>query len=267
MSQSAPVRMTPPNFRTSRLVGIFNVLFASQILLCGLCMSGYTMTLPLWGRVFAQAQKQSEAQGERLRTAQLEGAIEQEKAAKTDQEKIEAAARRMEIEKRPKSTIPVMVDFTKMGFTDPKLLAWSWTELATSLVLNVMMLVAGVGLMNWKSWARPLGIWTAVLKIVRLVLVYGFFTLTIAPLLAQKMGEVVVAMIALQPGMMGGGGAPPPQAMFVKIYLIQFSVMGLGIIILGVIYPAIVIWLLTRPGVKFACSGRLKLPMEPKQPW
>ena len=267
MSGPAPIRMTPPNFRSARLVGIFNVFFAAQILICGLCMSGYTLTLPMWLRLFSQVQKQTEERAEQLKTAQLEAAIEREKAAKTDPEKIEAAARRIEVETRPKAALSMSMDFTRMGLADPKIIAWSWAELISSLTLNSMMLASGIGLLHWKPWARSLGIWTAALKIVRLVLVYGYFVLSVVPVLAQRMGEAVVAMMAQQPGTMGPTGGAPPVSLFVRIYLITYSGMGVGMILIGVVYPMIVLWLLTRPGVKSACSGLLKLPMEPKQPW
>ena len=266
MSGPPPVGFTPPNFRVPRLLGIFNVLFSVQILICGLCLGGYTLTLPAISRGLGQLQKQVEKKAESDRKAQLDEVVEREKTAKTEQEKVEAAARRMEIENRPKATLPGTVDFTKMGIGDPQFINWTWVELLSGIVLNLMMLISGIGLLHWKPWARSLGIWTALLKIARLVLVYGFFVLTIVPPLARRMGAAVSEMMANQPGMRPPGGGSP-DAFFARIYTVYYSALGLGMILFGVVYPLILLWLLTRPSVKSACSGRLKLPAEPNQPW
>src|SRR5205823_4481251 len=179
MSGPASVGTVAPNFRVPRLVGILNVLFATQILICGLFMGAYTLTLPMMGRIFSQLQRQVEQQTETMRKTQLAALAEDEKKAKTEQEKIEVAARRIEIENRPKGMLPATVDFTQMGLASPEFIIFCWTEILTGLTLNVMLLVSGIGLMSWKPWARSLGVWTAGLKIVRLALVYGYFILSI----------------------------------------------------------------------------------------
>jgi hypothetical protein len=267
MSEAGPTGIVPPNFRTPRLIGIFNVVFGSEILLCAMFFAGYTLTLPLWARLFESVQKQAERQGEAARKAQVDAAVEQEKAAKTEQEKIQATARRMELESRPKTTIPGTMDFNRMGFGDPGFVAFSWTEVITSIVLNIMMLASGIGLLHWRPWARSLAVWTAALKIARLVVVWGYFIAAIVPQFSRKLGEVVSEMMTMQqPGLKMPGGVPP-AAFFAKVYAIMYGGMAAGFIVFGVIYPAIVLWVLTRPGAISACSGRWKLPKEPKQPW
>ena len=62
-----PKGLVPPDFRTSRLLGIFNTLFASEILLCGLCMCGYTATLPLTSKVMTSMGAQIDKQNAQLR--------------------------------------------------------------------------------------------------------------------------------------------------------------------------------------------------------
>jgi hypothetical protein len=256
-----------PNFRTARLVGIFNVVFATEILFCGICMSGYIAMIPMWAGLMNRVQKSALEQGERARKGELQVLDEQEAAATTVEEKALVKARREELEKRPPSALPASMDFNKMGLTDPVSVTWSWAEVLSGIVVNVLMLISGIGLLRWRGWARSLGIWTAVLKIVRLVLIYGAFIALIVPPLARNMGEMVIQMSAQQPGMMPAGkGGMPPVALFVRVYTVMYSVMGVGVIVLGVIYPLVVLWLLTRPGVKSACSGAFRLPREPNQP-
>jgi hypothetical protein len=267
MSEAGPTGIVPPNFRTTRLIGIFNVVFASQILICAMVFAGYTLTLPLWARLFDQLQKQAERQGEAARKAQIDAALEMEKKAKTEQEKVEATARRMELESRPKAVMPGTMDFNRMGFADPGFVAWSWTEAVSAIALNVLMLASGVGLLHWRPWAWKMAIWTAALKIVRLVVVWGYFIVAIIPEFSRKLGVVVSEMMTIQqPGLKMPGGAPPAE-FFAKVYAIMYGGMAAGFVLFGVVYPAIVLWVLTRPGAKSACSGRWKLPKEPKQPW
>ena len=268
MAGAAPRGTTMPNFRTPRLLGIFNVLFATEILACGLCMGGYTVTLPLWGRLIQQAQSQTRQRFEAAKASELAALAEKEKAAKTTEDRAEIVTERLRVEARPDPTAAAaMMDLSKMGLDDPTFIRWTWTEVFSGLVLNVMLLASGVGLLHWKPWARSLGVWTGVLKVLRLVLVYGFFIIGVVPPISQRIGGAVSTMMAGQPGMGAPAGAGSAAAMFTRIYTVTYSALGVGMIALGVIYPAILLWLLTRPGVKVACAGTHKLPKEPNQPW
>jgi hypothetical protein len=75
--------------------------------------------------------------------------------------------------------------------------------------------------------------------------------------------------MAQQQAAMGRTGpqAGPSTEMFVRIYTVTYSAIGVGIMVLGAVYPLLLLWFLTRPGVKLACSGALKPPKEPNQPW
>jgi hypothetical protein len=100
------------------------------------------------------------------------------------------------------------------------------------------------------------------------VVLYGFFIVVIVPPVARNLGEMVVQMAAQQQiPMAAPKTAMPDAALFARIYTVMYSVMGVGMAALGSVYPLIVLWLLTRPGVKSACAGVYKLPPEPNQPW
>ncbi len=66
--------------------------------------------------------------------------------------------------------------------------------------------------------------------------------------------------------MAGLKGRPWRAGFFAKMYTVMYTGMGLGVMLTGVIFPAILLWCLTRPGVKSACSGQWKSPKEPNQP-
>jgi hypothetical protein len=254
-----------PNFRTARLVGILNVVFGAEILLGGLCMGGYVALLPVLGQVIEQAQKRVEAQAEAAKKADLQALDEEEKQAKTEEQKDEIAARRKEVESRPKASFGSM-NWMTMGLTDPTILALLWTELLTGVVLNALLLASGIGLMHWRPWARTLGLWTAALKIVRLVVLYSIIVVVVVPPMSRAIGDMAEEMVAQQQQMIGRKGMTFPPGTFTRIYTVYYSLMGVGMILIGPVYPAVVLWLLTRPGVRSACSGAFLPPREPKQP-
>lgn len=249
-----------PSPRIPKVLGILNIVFGSALILFGLCMGLYVSMLPAMGRAMNQMQKKAEADLETKVAAELKEIGEAEKAAETDEEKQALAEKRKAIEARPKVAIPIGMDFDKMGMNDPSFKAYYWTELATALGLNVLMIVSGIDLVRRRARGITLGIGVAVAKIVRLVAVYSFFGLVVAPTLAQKSGEMVGEMMIQQQEAMGKP-APPgmdPKVM-VKVYYITYSVTAAALIVFGSIYPAISIWLLTRPGARAACD-ETKLP-------
>lgn len=267
MSQASPQPpRAVPNFRTARLVGIFNVLFSVQILLCGLCMGVYVVTLPIWGRVFADVQAQAKQQVERAKASRLAELDDAAKKADTPEKKAEIAALRKEVESAPDPDFTGMMDISKMGMTDPVTVGWAWVEIVTGLVLNTLMLLSGVGLMHWKPWSRKVAVWTAALKILRLVVVYSAFIVLVVPPMAKQLGDLVGDAMTKQQAALGRKGAAPPTQVFVQVYTVTYTLTGVGMMVTGVVYPALVVWLLTRPGVVSACSGAYRLPPEPKQP-
>jgi hypothetical protein len=253
-----------PNYRTPRLVGILNIVFAANILAYVLVMAVVAAFMPLTGRAVTEIQKKIEAQGKRSRKAEMDVALQKLKAAKTEQEKIQAEARRLEIESRPKAIMPGMVDFNKFVYSDPIVISWFWTELVSSLILNVVMLVAGVGLFYYRSWGRTAGIWNAALKIVRLVLIYGIAVIAIVPLLSRNLATMAAEMIVAQQQALGKAGGPAQPAEFLaKVYMVMYSIMAVGMMVAGSIYPAVSIWFLTRPSTRAACLVRLEPKPKP----
>lgn len=264
MQASAPSGYVPPNYRTARLFGIFNVLFAAQLLVCGLFMWGYIISLPFISSAMSTLQKQAVEQAKTTRRQLVADLNKQREEAKTEAEKAEIDEKIKAIEDRANPSIPAMFDMNKMGLDDPRLAAWGWVDGVSGVVLNVLLLASGIGLMHWRPWSRRLAIWTAACKIVRLVLLQGYAIVVIIPMISRKFADFAAETMAQQRPMPGGG--PPPTQLLYTIYVTMYSVMALGVIVFGVIYPALLLWYMNRPGVKMACSGQVKLPAEPKQP-
>ncbi len=258
MSFAASPGKPLPNYRTTRLLGIFNIVFASCLLIFGLCMTVSVMIQPMIINAMNETQKKFQEKGETTRRAQLEANEKATAAATTDAEKDALATERKEIEARPKAQMPGMVDMAKL-MDQPMLQGWTMVEILTGLGLNIAMFISGIGLLKYKGWARNLAIWSALLKILRLVFLYGFFIVMVVPPMSQRIGEMVgQMMVAQQANQVKVPGPMPDAVLLTKVYTITYSVMGAGMIMVGSIYPAVMLWFFTRPRVKAACEGSLK---------
>lgn len=269
MSNELPAGARPTagqGMSAHKMIGTLNILFAGIMLLCGAC-SGFGMLMqvamaPLSEGYQKTMQEALLAQQQQVHQRQVDALQEQEDTTTDADEKARLAAARQQLESRKPVEVP-MADMMGM-YRDPTLVGFLVTDAVTGLILNALMLTSGIGLLAARGWARKLALWVGGLKIARLMLVYGFAIAVVVPFFATKMGEMVEKMISQMPQR---PGAPPPAQ------ISQAAAMGYGIslsagavimIIGGVIYPIIVIWVLTRPHVKAACGERL--PAPPAQP-
>jgi hypothetical protein len=253
MSEKATNGPILPNYRTARLVGTLNIVFAALLLVCGLGLGVSVASMPYVSQVFEQAQERIKKQAQDKKKADLEALDEQAKSATDPEEKKAIEEKRKEVEERPDVPANTVPDFT--GFMkDPKLIGWYWVEIVTGIVLNVLLLVSGIGLLKFRGWGRVLGVRTGWLKILRLVVLYSYFSIAVVPEMARKMADMAGTMISQQAKATGGRGFGPAEInMLAKVYAITYSAYSVGMILVGVIYPALMIWYLTRPGVVAAC--------------
>jgi hypothetical protein len=120
---------------------------------------------------------------------------------------------------------------------DPAYIAWTNFNLGAGLVFGVALLAFGIGLLLLKNWARIGSIVYAVISIVYVVLV----SMISFPLTKRMMEQT--------PGV--------PQGM-----MAGFATIGLVIgIIIGLAYPVLLLFFMTRSNVIEACQ-----PEEPQPP-
>jgi hypothetical protein len=253
-----------PRPRIPTTVGILNLVFGSVLILGSLMMAAYSAVLPLTSRVMTETLKRAQADYEAKRQVELKGLEAAEKAAATASEKRAIEKQRKALAARPKMELPIGMDFEKMGLSGPRFAIYAVADSASALVLDILMLAAGIGLVRRQMWGVRLGLLSAGLKIVRLVLVYGYATVAIIPPIAQGSGRVAFEAMAQQ--FKATGQAFPPglnAVFFTRIYAITYTVMAVSMILFGSIYPAIVLWLLSRPGARAACEERARHGLEP----
>ena len=264
MEALKPAGYIVPNPRIPKVIGILNIVFASGLLICGLCTGLSLVVTPFMTSELNKVQQKAQSKLDSQRKAQITELEEQEKAARSEADKEVLRTQRQQLEAAPPPTVPNM-NFGKMGFNDPRMQAYAWTDLATGILLNLAMLTAGIGLVMRKPWSPGLGSWVAVFKIFRLIALYSFFALVLVPIIVTSMVELLETMAKQQA--MGGPPTPmPPAGWLGRVYTVMYTAYCMGIIVVGSIYPAITIWLLNKPGARAACSGS-DVSFGPKDTW
>ena len=132
----------------------------------------------------------------------------------------------------------------------PLLVKYAVIDLSTASVLNLAMFVSGIGLVKLKGWGARSSDWVAWAKIARLVLLAGGFVVVIAPLLSQAFADKVVAAIV------AAKAVGPDVASMRAAYWMTLVVAAVVMAALGLIYPAMMLWVARRPGFRDALVSR-----------
>jgi len=137
------------------------------------------------------------------------------------------------------------------SYQDPLTIGVLVADALTGIAFNMMLLAAGIGLLEFSPrawrWARIV----ALLKIPRLVLFAGLYVFLVIPPFATALGDMAESLF--QTGAGGGAGAPPP-GMLSMVYHVTLAVMAVGMLLVGAGVAAVLYWLLGKPGVKAACA-------------
>jgi hypothetical protein len=201
---------------------------------------------PMMSSFFADMNKQMQAQSEKRYEERRKRL--QEEAAATDDEK-----QRELIESQLKdlatSPIPAMPDISKMVPSDPRLTIWGISDGLSGLLVNLLLVISGIGLVMRREWGRKWGLGVAAIKIVRVVTSYSFWIFMCVPIISKQIGGAMNEFMA-----QAGRGKQPPIS-FEVLYGAIYTGYGVLMIVAGVIYPIVCLWLLSRPRVKAALAS------------
>lgn len=241
----ATPKFVVPTPHTANTIGVLNLVFGASILICSTLSFSSLLLTPLFqGPVLAMARSADQLAQERHEESLA--AIRNLDAGAGSEAEREVYRRRLaelESEGPPR---PFTADMLSAGF-NTAVLRWSWLDVTTSIAVNILMIVAGVGLIQLAGWGRRLGLWVAGVKLVRLVVVWGLWIVAVVPAMSKQIGDAVDTMLRQQQG-----GGPPPFS-FTTVYAVMYSLMGVGMILFGSIYPVVCLVALSRPGVRAAC--------------
>ena len=247
-----------------RTIGYFNLFLGGFLLLCGAgCLS---MLAPFLLRNNPLQLDPAETQlvVDEMRRQIVDDLKRGEASAPTIAEKDRLKKTRLELESKP-ADVAGQVDFPAINRNLPWLSRYLWADLLSGPILNGLLLASGVGLVRLKSWGRRLGIWVAVLKLVRLALLTTFLFALVIPsatktfdsLARSDVGEALVKQAMEQQSARQGGG--PAARLTARDVAKVLSAMGYGSALmnlcLGAIYPAVCLVVLTREGARLACRA------------
>jgi hypothetical protein len=129
-----------------------------------------------------------------------------------------------------------------------------WIEVSLGMLLNAAMIVAGVGLIHLKNWARKLAIWVAALKLVRLLAMTLITMMVFIPDEMQKsQAEDSNSPFVVTTTNGAGKGVTVAASGSARVVAAIEMTAAAGQFVLGSIYPVVVLILLTRLPVWAAC--------------
>ncbi len=228
---------------TPRLFGILNILFS----LLAACVAAYALMMAVFVPTMAKTIEQARQAAQESNAAKIETLEEEEAAAITEEEKAEIRAEIEALE----ATSETKIANPLAAMNDPKVILYGMVDGSTGLFFNLLMFISGVGLLFRKEWARKLAIWTAGLKIVRLVSLQSVNMVVIIPIRMKLMQEMYEQMN------IGGQGVATTE--IAGIQGVMFTAWAVVLLVVGCVYPALTWWFLSRPGVKVACQPNVEI--------
>lgn len=253
--------LTLPKPAIPKTLGILNVIFAVVLVVWGTCTGIGALLAPQiqqFGQGIVEKAKQD---AEARKSADLKALDDREKAATSDEEKATIAQERTAVNNRPLPVMPT-VTATPDTFKDPTARVYLIVQLLSGLLLNILMLVAGIGLIRLTGWGRALGVWWAGLQVAQLVILGVVSFILIQPIQA-KTTEATIAEMKKQ---LTGPNAPPNAAFTIQLMETVAKltpVFAALYIVAGMTYPIISLVLLRTPGARAACLDR---PADPYPP-
>jgi hypothetical protein len=251
-----------PNPQIPRSFGLMNIIFGAIMLLVAVGFGLSYIYAPILQKQFQIPIKEQQAKQKAERAEKIADLKKQEAAAKTEEEKKSLAEERSFLEAKVEPDLSAIEDLQNINaFSDARLAVYYVLEIATAIILNVLMIVAGAGLLGLAEWSRRLSIRVSQLKMLRwlaMVIATMVLILPITMERSQKAMSAVEAQIQAQ-----GGTAPPISLTAVMRWSMMFgAVVMVFTAIVACVYPALEWWYLSRPPARAAC---MKQP-EPESP-
>lgn len=252
MSNALPPGYVVPNTSLPKTTGMLNIVFASLLLLYVLFKISMTLLSPMLVQFAQQGVEQAQAKTAASRKQVIDVLKKEEAEAKTEEQKASLRKEIQEMEAQPSVTVGPDLRALSGEMNSPLLRAYSWVDQITALILNVLMLASGIGLLGLRERARRLALWVGGLKIARLAAIALFQMIVILPVTTRIQQEMMARMAA--------GGGPNAQALQTAMKVGAAASMAMIVIgtILGMIWPVIMMVLLTRPGSRAACLAASK---------
>jgi hypothetical protein len=269
MSEPQAGKWVVPNPQIPRTFGIMNLVFGILMFVVGAGYLAITIVAPSFQKQMVAQLEQQQAKTKAERESKVAELKAKEEAAKTKEEKDTLKDEREALESNIEPDLSAMNEMMGFSvFSDIRLAIYSFSEMITGMILNVLMAISGVGLLGLAEWGRRLGVTVAWLKIVRWVAMIVVTMILILPITVQKakkMTDSIQTQVQVQ-AKSAGRAAPPMPMPMLNLGIIMSIAGAVGMFftaLIASIYPALSIWFLTRPPVRAACLLPSKAPSAP----
>lgn len=235
-----------------KTLGILNVIFGVLLVLFGICGLGGLLAAPALFDVIEKTAKEQKNNEEAKETANLKAIDDRLAAAKTDEEKkVIEDERTAAVAAKPR---PVQVDLSAATdvFKNKTIMTVNYAGAITGLVLHVVLLISGIGLIRLTPWGRSLGLTWAWLQLLQVVVVLAATLLYVLP--ANMVNtEKQIAKLEIQAKAEGAGPNEANALQLTKTMSSMAAPLAVGQSLSGLIYPIILLILLSNKGARAAC--------------
>jgi hypothetical protein len=246
-----------PNPQVPRTFGILNIIFGILLLLFGAYQVVMLFVGPKIQSAMIAGMKEQQASKQAVREARIAALKKKEEAAKTKEEKDPITEEREELEKNPEPDVSAIMGEAVNISSDKRIVKYTAVEATSGIILNVMMLISGIGLLRMAEWGRRLALGVAWLKILRWAAIVTYTLIVIVPI-STAMTQKMLQQIEKQAKAKSGGGTPFPMAILAQATAVATAVMSVVTALFASIYPVLSLWFLTRPPTRAAILARAK---------
>lgn len=262
-----------------KTIGVLNIVFGAIMLLCIPCFAGYVGLLANMGPLLQAQQQEIQKRVDEQMKRRLDDLAKREATAQNEEQKEQIRIERDNLKSAPGPPQTPNIDFMFGSFREPRVLAHYIGDWSTAMIMNVLMLAAGIGLVKMRSWGRTLGIWVAGIKIVRHFILCGFSLMVVIPITSRSLIDGMGALDKVEQAEAGLNAAdaakkglpppPPPQQggkEAAQAIITMSTFWSIFMLIGGSIYPIVTLVILTRPAAKAACDASEKAA-NPGENW
>lgn len=263
MAEATSRAAATPNPSLPRTIGVLNIVFGLGLLACGTCGLGSGVWLTRGNPWLQLDPTLTGVAAQEMRRNFVEELRHREDAATDPGERARLRQERERLASRP-TAIEDRVDFGRVNRGTSRMAVYLWADVVTGPLLNFAMVVAGIGLARLRPWGLRLGVWVALLKVVRqlalaiLLLAFALpaFNAALDDFADTDFAEVTSA--TMREDQRRGQVSSPPVALapedIVKILKSGTYVWSLVYVALALVYPLVALVVLTRPAAAAALA-------------
>ncbi len=265
---ASPTFGVVPDTTTPKVLGILNIVLGCLALPCGIYFTLYIAMISFMMPVMMGEVNRAQQQSVKARAAAqaAESPVASDDTNEAQATKIADAVKDAKDENviiiSEITDVKVDFDFGAPGGPGPvaatpdifgaifkdgdiRVVVWASSDVIATLLLNLGMIAAGIGLLMRLSWGRTMAIWVAGLKIVAIIASQTYWAMVCVPAAAVKFGEAISSTMP-SPG-------PGPNASSVSVGFIAYmTVIAVATVFFCSIYPIICLVLLRMARVKAA---------------